>query len=227
MCVIFSFQGFPVLGFHNRKRRLFMQTVWRFRPCSRFLFRFATVLVLLLFLAGCGAVIVQPYDAGLVDKTEAIYRKGAEMIMQGWAVSPKTDSQRAAMEASGDSPATFSHFEAQYDGLILDTEILILRAMSGSMDIGAAGEKIQNRVEELIQADVPSVCPDLQEQFISISLTARNYVDLKCLFLRWKEQHRERGILKKANWEGRKIALFDIIYAIDRAESFKKEKETS
>ena len=204
-----------------------MHTEWRFRPCSRFLFRFTAVFILLLFLAGCGAVIVQPYDAGLVDKTEAIYRKGAEMIMKGWAVSPRTDSQRAALEAAGDSPAAFSHFEAQYDGLILDTEILILRAMSGSMDIGPAGEKIQSRVEELIQADVPSMCPGLQEEFGSISLTARNYVDLKCLFLRWKEQHRERGILKKANWEGRKIALFDIIYAIDRAESFKRERETS
>ncbi len=195
-----------------------------FLCCDRVPVVAAAVLILFL-LSGCGAVMVQSYDSGLVDRTEAIYRKGAEMILQGWAVSPRTDAQRAAMMQAADSPASFSKFQPLYDELILDSEILILRAMSGSMDIGAAGEKIQARVEELIEADVPSICPDLQAQFSDISLTARNFVDLKCLFLRWKEQHRERGILKKANWEGRKIALFDIIYAIDRAESFKKDKK--
>jgi len=204
------------MNFHPRCRPVF--------SCSPIPGIIAAAFILFL-LTGCGTVIVQPYNAGLVDKTEAIYRKGAEMILQGWAVSPMTDTQRAAMARMTNNPASYSRFEPLYDELILDSEILILRAMSGSMDIGAAGEKIQTRVEELIEADVPSICPDLQARFSSISLTARNYVDLKCLFLRWKQQHKERGILKKANWEGRKIALFDVIYAIDRAESFKKEKE--
>jgi len=200
----------------SRLRRIF---------CSRFLLRAAVMLVAVFLFTGCGAVIVQHYDSRLIDKTEALYKKGAEMILQGWAVSPRTDTQRAAMMRDLNSPASFSKFEARYDELILDSELLILRAMSGSMDINARGAKIQERVEQLIEADVPSVCPDLQAEFSGISLTARNFVDLKCLLMRWKEQHRERDILKKANWEGRKIALFDIIYAIDRAESFKKEEE--
>ena len=48
--------------------------------------------------------------------------------------------------------------------------------------------------------------------------------------LNWKEQHsdiqltRNTQILKKANWEGRKLIVFNAILAIQKAEGFKKQE---
>ena len=182
-------------------------------------------LFLVLSLSACSVKLVQPFDEKLINDTEAFYKKGAEMIMEGQAASPKTDKDRDSISDPDQNPAYFSKFEPKYDALIVDSEALMLRSMSGSREIDSAGQAIQEKIEELIKAAVPTNCPGLQSEFGKLSLTAQNFVDLKCLILRWKKQHRERGILKKANWEGRKITLFNIVFAIHKAECFKKEKE--
>lgn len=193
--------------------------------------RFRSVIVimasvfLVLSLSACSVKLVQPFDEKLINDTEAFYKKGAEMIIEGQAASPKTDKDRDSITDPDQNPAHFSKFESKYDALITDSEVLILRAMSSSQEIDSAGQAIQEKIEELIKAAVPTNCPDLQSEFGKLSLTAQNFVDLKCLILRWKEQHREKGILKKANWEGRKLTLFNIVFAIQKAESFKKEKK--
>lgn len=179
-------------------------------------------LCLLLSLGACSVKLVQPYDAKLLNGTEAFYKKGAELIMAGQAVSPKTHREVEAISDPRQSPAYYSNFAAKYDALLLDSELLILRAMSGSQQIDSAGQAAQKKIGELIQASVPTLCPELQAQFANLSLTAQNYVDLKCLVLRWKEQHRRNGILTKAVWEGRKLTLFNAVFAIEKAESFKR-----
>lgn len=184
---------------------------------------------LLLSLSACSIKLVQPFDEKLLNDTDAFYKKGAVMIIEGQNFSPKTDQDRQSIADAvfQQNLAHFSKFESKYDGLIVDSESLILRAMSRSQEIGTAGQSIQKKIEELIGASVPTNCPDLQSEFGKVSLTAQNYVDLKCLILNWKEQHRKSGILKKANWEGRKLTLFNIVFAIEKAESFKKEKENN
>ncbi|MCF8128452.1 MAG: hypothetical protein K9N10_08055 [Deltaproteobacteria bacterium] len=187
---------------------------------------FIAAAFLALFLNACSVKLVQPHDEKLMAGTEAFYKKGAEMIMAGQSLSPKSDEDRDAITNPHQNPAHFSQFESKYNHLIIDSEALILRAMSSSQKIDSAGQAIQAEIDRLIEATVPSNCPQLQSEFGKLSLTVQNFVDLKCLILKWKEQHRDskKGILKKANWEARKITLFNIIFAIQKAESFKAEK---
>jgi hypothetical protein len=178
----------------------------------------------MLLLSACPVKLVPSYDEKLLNDTEIFYKKGCELIQQGQAASPSTDSERSAIVNFDQHPAYFSRFESKYDALIIDCDALILRAMSSSETIDSAGKAIQSKITALIEASVSTSCPDLKSQFAEISLTAANFVDLKCLVLRWKEQHKKDGILKKANWESRKLMLFDVAFAIEKAESFKKEK---
>ena len=191
----------------------------------RSLFFIVSTAFLALSLSACSARLVQPFDEKLINDTEAFYKKGAEIIAEGQAASPMTDKDRDAIINPDQNPAHFSKFEPKYDDLIIDSETLILRAMSSSKKIDSAGQAIQQKIDAVIEASLPSNCPELQSEFGKLSLTAQNFVDLKCLILGWKEQHREKLILKKANWEGRKLVLFNIIFAIQKAESFKEEKE--
>lgn len=185
---------------------------------------------LLLFVTACTTRLVQPYNEKLLNDTEAFYKKAATMIEEGKAVSPKTDEERAAINKPSEHPAHISAFDPKYDVLIVDSEALILRAMSGSQEIGTTGKAIQNKINELIEASLPSQCPELQAELGKVSLTVGNFVDLKCLILKWRADHGDgkltkgTGILKKANWEGRKVVLFDTILAIQMAEGFKKEQ---
>jgi hypothetical protein len=202
------------------------------RSSSRGYRSLAAILIVgfLVFTApACNIKLVQPFNEKLFNDTEALYKKAAEMIAEGKAVSPKTDDQRAAISVLIEHPAHISSFESKYDALIVDSEALILQAMAGSQEIDAAGQAIQGKIDELIDASLPSKCPDLQAEFAKVSLTAKNFVDLKCLILKWQAEHGDEkltkgtSILKKANWEGRKAVLFNIILAIQKAESFKKE----
>lgn len=184
----------------------------------------AAAILLVASLSACSVKLVQPYDEKLVNNTEAFYKKGAEMIMAGVAVSPRTHQEVQAIADPRQSPAYYSQFEPRYDALILDSEALILRAMAGSEQIDAAGWAAQKKIGELIDAAVPTPCPDLQTQLGQLSLTAQNFADLKCLLLQWKEQHRRSGILTKAVWESRKLTLFNVVFAIEKAERFKQAK---
>lgn len=194
---------------------------------------FAAVLIaglLILLVTACTVRLVQPYDEKLLNDTEAFYKNAATMIEEGKAVSPKTDAQRQAITNPAEHPGHFSAFESRYDVLITDSEALILRGIAGSQEIDAAGQAFQEKIDAVIDASLPSECPELQAEFGKVSLTAKNFVDLKCLILKWRKEHndveftRGKRILKRGNWEGRKRVLFNIILAIQTAESFKKEQ---
>ena len=184
----------------------------------------------LLLVTACTLTLVQPYDETLFNDTEAFYKKAAAMIEEGRIVSPTTDDQRAAIAKPAEHPAHISAFESKYDALIVDSEALILRAIAGSQEIDAAGQAIQRKIDEIIEASLPSKCPELEEEVGKVSLTAKNFVDLKCLILKWRADHGDKeltkgtSILKKANWEARKVVLFNTIMAIQKAEAFKKKK---
>jgi hypothetical protein len=197
----------------------------RYRPVAIY-----AAIALLMFVSACSIKLVQPYNEKLLDDTQAFYKKAAAMIEEGMAVSPKTDEERAMIVKPAEHPANVSSFLPEYDALIVDSEALILRAMTGSQQIDATAQNIQGKLDELIEAYLPSRCPELKAEFGKISLTAMNFVDLKCLILKWREDHgnqqltRGTGILKQANWEGRKAVLFNTLLAIQKAEGFKKEK---
>jgi hypothetical protein len=185
---------------------------------------------MVLSITGCTTRLVQPYNEKLLNDTEAFYKKAATMIEEGRAVSPKTDEQRDAISSPARHPANVSAFGPKYDALVVDSETLILGAMTGDKEISSAGKAIQGKITELIEETLPTQCPELRTELGKLGLTAANFADLKCLILKWRAEHgdetltRGTGILKKANWEGRKVVLFNTILAIQNAESFKKEQ---
>ena len=188
------------------------------------------LLIPIALLYGCTTVLVSPYDEKLVTDTEAFYILAAETIEQGRAVSPKTDEERAAIADPETHDGHFSKFEGKYNDLIIATEALILRAMASDSKISKEGQKIQEKLSKMIEENISSECQALSAEFSQTSLTAKNYVDLKCIVLKWKEQHADMGltkdtqILKKANWEGRKIIVFNAVLAIQKAEGFKQQE---
>ncbi|MBA4287153.1 MAG: hypothetical protein C0434_16675 [Xanthomonadaceae bacterium] len=182
-------------------------------------------------LAACVPTLVQPHDPALVAGVESLYATAATMIDDGVAASPRTDAEREAIRPATASAGHFSRFASRYDALIRASDLMILRAMAGGAAIDGTGEKLQGRIEQLIENAIPSVCAELTETFDALgasSLTVRNHVDLKCLLTRWKEQHADpaltRGslILKRANWESRRASLFRVVLAIQRAELAKQ-----
>jgi hypothetical protein len=183
-----------------------------------------------ILLCGCAATFVAPYDEKLVSGTDALYKKGAAMIAKGEMASPKSSDERRRISNPAKHPGHVSAFEADYQALLVDTDALVLRAMSGRAAIDRRGEKLQAEIAKLVEASGPSQCPEFEASFPELSLTAANYVDLKCLFLRWQAQHGDEavtqgtGILKRVNWEGRKRTLFNAALAIQQAERFKKPK---
>lgn len=192
-----------------------------------------SVLLLLVSISissGCTTVLVSPYDEKLVTDTEAFYKRAAGIIEEGRAASPLKDSDRDAIINPSTHDAHFTKFESKYNALITDTEALILRAMASDNKIGSTGQALQAKVSELIENSIASKCQELSAEFSNTSLTAKNYVDLKCIVLGWKEQHtdqrltRNTNILKKANWEGRKLLVFNAVLAIQKAEGFKKQE---
>jgi hypothetical protein len=183
-----------------------------------------------IFVSGCTTVLVSPYDEKLVTDTETFYKKAAEMIELGRDVSPLKDEDRGKIVNTSSHNGHFSKFESKYNGLIIDTEALILRAMASDNKIGSTGQALQSKINDLIEASLPSKCQDLSAEFSKTSLTAKNYVDLKCIVLNWKNQHsdtkitQDTKILKKSNWEGRKLVIFNAVLAIQKAEGFKRQE---
>jgi hypothetical protein len=199
----------------------------------------ALVLVSLWLLAGCTTTLVQPYDDKLFTDTEALFKKASAMIDDGFASSPRTDDERNALKAMAgktgkplaEHPGHVSKFEPRYNELATDSDALILRALSSSFEVGPVGNRLQAKIDRLIEESIPSACPDQDAEFqgLTASLTVRNYIDLKCLLTRWKAQHNDSaltestGILKRTNWELRKSTLFNAILVIQRAEAAKKK----
>lgn len=191
----------------------------------------AAVALAVSVFSGCAVTLVQPYDEKLVNDTEAIFKKASALVDEGISKSPRTDEERAAIRPPSASEAHFAKFEPEYDALLRDADALILRSLARSGEIDAVGSKLQKKIETLIESALPSACPDMDQELkdLSASLTVRNYIDLKCFFVNWKAQHGDMQrtgqtrILKKANWEARKGALFNIVLAIQKAETFKKK----
>jgi len=180
-------------------------------------------------LTGCSVTLVQPYDEKLFNDTEAVYKKAAAMIGEGESTSPVTDEQRRAISDPARHPAHFSRFASKYDALLIDADALLMRAMAGSSKLDATGERINTKIEKLINEELPSNCAELEQEFAAAaSLTVKNYVDVKCLLVRWRAQHadpkltEDKLILKRANWEGRRLNFFNAVLAIQKAEGFKK-----
>lgn len=195
----------------------------------------------LALVSGCAVTLVQPYDEKLLTDTEALFKKASSMIDDGMTKSPKTDDERNQLKAQAsaqnspkplaDHPAHVSKFEPRYNDLAVDADALILRALSKAQEVGPLGNRLQKGIEKLIEENIPSACADLEANFraMTASLTVMNFVDLKCLLVRWKDQHhdttltRDTGILKKTNWELRKSTIFAASVAIVQAETSKKK----
>jgi len=180
---------------------------------------------------GCSVALVQPYDEKLVDETDAFYKKAALLLSEGQAVSPRTDEERAVISNPSQHPGHFSKFVARYDVLIVDSEALILRAASQSGRAGDLGRRLQSKIGELIDNTSEVKCDAISEDVRKSSLTVANYVDLQCLVIRWRDRHNDtsltggKHILKRSNWEGQKLTLFNAVLAIQSAERFKKESK--
>ncbi len=195
-------------------------------------------LVFLTSIVGCTVNLVQPYDADLYANTEAFFKKASAIITKGMNASPKIpDDIRAIPEKSEKQhPGHYNQFKNDYDALLIDSNSLILRSLSNYGQIDALGMEIQSKIEEVITSNFPNYCDSLQDNFSNVSLTTRNYIDLKCLIGRWSEVHQGKGksgditygkqVLKRSNWEGRTKTLFNAILAIQRAEASKKNNNS-
>lgn len=184
-----------------------------------------------LFVGGCAVTLVQPYDEKLLTDTEAIFKKASSMIDEGIANSPKTDSERSAIQKPESHSAHASKFEGRYAALSTDADALILRALSRAEEVDRIGNKLQGQISELVENSLPSQCDDIEKELglDTNSLTVKNYIDLKCLIVRWKAQHSDSvltkgtNILKRTNWELRKSTMFSATLSIQKAETSKKK----
>lgn len=182
-------------------------------------------------VGGCAVTLVQPYDEKLLTDTEAIFKKASSMIDDGISNSPKTDEDRSVISKPERHLAHASKFEGRYSELSTDADALILRALSKADDVDRIGQKLQVQIIKLVDESLPSQCDDVEKDLgvITTSLTVKNYIDLKCLIVRWKAQHsdpdltKRTGILKRVNWELRKSTIFSAILAIQKAETSKKK----
>lgn len=182
-----------------------------------------------LFVGGCAVTLVQPYDEKLLTDTEAIFKKASSMIDDGITNSPNTDEERSAIAKPESHLAHVSKFDGRYAALSTDADALILRALSKTEEVDQIGRKLQGQINELVEKSLPSQCDDIEDELglAATSLTVKNYIDLKCLIVRWNAQHSEpaltkgTSILKRTNWELRRSTIFSTILAIQRAETTK------
>ncbi len=198
---------------------------------------FSVLLVILVFSSGCTTTLVQPYDKDLYNNTEAFYKKTSSVINRGMKVSPKTSTEVKAIPDKQKEvhPAHFKQFEADYKELVVDANSLILRSLANSGKLDDIGQNVQLKIELAITKVLPDTCDTLQSSFPGVSLTTRNYIDLKCLIGKWSITHQGLGeqgdstygkqILKSSNWEARMGTLFQGILAIQKAEAFKNDKK--
>jgi len=198
--------------------------------------RLLIVMCLPLYISSCNVTLVQPYDAELYKNTENFYKKASTVIARGMSVSPKTSNEvRSISDATKEQhPGHYKQFKRDYDALLVENNALILRSLANSDQIDKMGKKLQAKIEAAIEKKLPGDCDSLQSSFVGVSLTTRNFIDLKCVIGRWNDVHQGKGsnndstygkqILKQANWEGRSKTLFDAILAIQKAEATKKDE---
>ena len=195
----------------------------KLNPLNLFFLSFFT-----LFLAtGCTTVkFVQPYDEALVTGVQNFYKSSAQFIEDAKRKSPQN---RPSSEDTSNT-GHITHFTNGYDLLLIETNLLVMRAMVNSVKVDELGQSMQGKVTKLIDEKLPSVCIGntamLGDDFSS--LTVQNFTDLKCVIANWKVQHENAPtkILTKGDWTRRHRTLIDIVFTIQKAESFKQIEKT-
>lgn len=177
------------------------------------------LLACLISLLGCtAATFVQPYDEQLLSGSEQFYRKAATIIEHSRMQSP---AERPTTEERS-HPGHIANMENLYAELLIDANILLLRAMANSGQVDASGQRIQSKISQYIDSALPSNCDnsadDIRAEFSS--LTVRNFIDLKCLIVIWQAQHQAApgNVLTQADWSRRHVSLLRYIMAVQQAE---------
>lgn len=181
-----------------------------------------TVLLSTTLLSGCTFKLVQPHDAQRYQSTEQFYKNAATLMLKGERSSPVDLPQLDVMttEQARQHPGHYSHFQADYDSLLIESNALILRSLANSGQISATGKQIHAKAERLLSRKLSTECDKLQRDFPDADLTTRNYIDLQCLVSKWQNEHaRSRAqILSALTWQTRQQTLFHGILAIQSAE---------
>lgn len=177
-------------------------------------------------ISGCAIKLVQPHDAQLYQSTEQFYKQAATLLLKGERSSPVNVPQLAVMptEQARQHPGHYSHFQADYDSLLIESNALILRSQANSRQISATGMQIHAKAERLLSRKLSTECDKLQHDFPDADLTTRNYIDLQCLVSKWQNDHarsREQ-ILPALTWQTRQQILFGGMLAIQSAEASKQ-----
>ncbi|MBV2130817.1 hypothetical protein [Arsukibacterium indicum] len=177
------------------------------------------LLACLVSLLGCAAAtLVQPYDEKLLTGSEQFYRKAATIIEHSKMQSP---TERPTTEDPS-HPGHSANMENLYAELLIDTNILLLRALANSEQVDTSGQLLQSKITRYIDNALPSNCDnsadDIRAEFSS--LTVKNFVDLKCLVVNWQAQHQAAPgkVLTQADWSRRHVSLVRFIVAIQQAE---------
>ncbi|WP_214001050.1 hypothetical protein [Arsukibacterium sp.] len=161
---------------------------------------------------------MQPYDERLLTGSEQFYRNAATIIEHSRSQSPL---ERPTTEDST-HPGHIANMENLYAELLIDTNILLLRALANSELVDETGQRLQNKVSGYIDNALPSNCDnsadDVRAEFSS--LTVKNFVDLKCLVVTWQAQHEAAPgkVLTQADWSRRHLSLIRFIVAVQQAE---------
>lgn len=179
-------------------------------------------LINLLCLLGCTATtLVQPYDERLLTGSEAFYRNAATIIEHSRAQSP---AERPTTE-DNNHPGHIANMDNLYADLLIDANILLLRAMRSSELVDNTGQRLQGKITQYIDSALPSNCDnsadDIRAEFSS--LTVKNFVDLKCLIITWQAQHAAAPgkVLTQGDWSRRHLSLIRYIVAVQQAEAAK------
>ena len=123
----------------------------KLNPLNLFFLLFVT-----LFLAtGCTTVkFVQPYDEALVTGVQNFYKSSAKFIEDAKRKSPQN---RPSSEDTSNT-GHITHFTNGYDLLLIETNLLVMRAMVNSVKVDELGQSMQGKVTKLIDEKLPSVC---------------------------------------------------------------------
>ncbi|HKM95475.1 MAG TPA: hypothetical protein VJY99_02005, partial [Buttiauxella sp.] len=151
-------------------------------------------------------------------------RPTVAVINEGRAVSPTTNVMRKKITNPKVNNAYYSKFEKKYTKLITDSEVIILHAMSNDDVVDMTDTENQSMLGELadINLTLPR-CVAIRKEMGKAGFSESNYINLKCLLVSWRDEHANPRytentlILKKANWDGRKKQLFNVILAIRKS----------
>jgi len=193
---------------------------------TKLIFKAILMLVMLVLLSCTTVKFVQPYDEALIDGVQNFYKTSATFLDDAKVKSPI----ERPTNSDSSSPGHLSHYENGYDRLVIEANLLIMRAMVNSIKLSEIGVDAQSAVSNFINEKLPSACvedtADLGGGFTS--LTVKNFADLKCIITNWKVQHTQAPgqIMTQGDWERRHKTLINAIISIQQAENFKQVEKT-